>query len=76
MRRRTGRWGGRNEGSGFCDARFPLLKERLRRRVAINQFDSLEAILAWRDSGQFKEARKIGDKYAKFRSFAIQGLPQ
>ena len=45
-------------------------------RVAINQFDSLGAILAWRNSGQYKEARKIGDKYAKFRSFAIQGLPQ
>ncbi len=45
-------------------------------RVAINQFDSLGAILAWRNSGQYKEARKIGDKYAKFRSFVIQGLPQ
>ena len=25
---------------------------------------------------QFKEARKIGDKYAKFRAFALEGLPQ
>jgi uncharacterized protein (DUF1330 family) len=45
-------------------------------RVAINQFDSLDAAQAWRNSDQFKEARKIGDKYAKFRSFAIEGLPQ
>jgi uncharacterized protein (DUF1330 family) len=45
-------------------------------RVAINQFDSLEAVQAWRDSAQYKEARKIGDKHAKFRSFAIEGLPQ
>jgi uncharacterized protein (DUF1330 family) len=45
-------------------------------RVAINQFDSLDAVRAWRDSGQFKEARKIGDRYAKFRAFAIEGLPQ
>jgi uncharacterized protein (DUF1330 family) len=45
-------------------------------RVAINQFDSLEAVQAWRNSAQYKEARKIGDKYAKFRAFAIEGLPQ
>ena len=45
-------------------------------RVAINQFDSLEAVQAWRNSAQYKEARKIGDKYGKFRAFAIEGLPQ
>jgi uncharacterized protein (DUF1330 family) len=45
-------------------------------RVAINQFDSIGAAQAWRNSDQFKEARKIGDKYAKFRSFAIEGLSQ
>jgi uncharacterized protein (DUF1330 family) len=45
-------------------------------RVAINQFDSLEAVLAWRSSAQYKEARTIGDKYAIFRAFAIEGLPQ
>ena len=45
-------------------------------RVAINQFDSLDAAQAWRDTDQYKKARKIGDKYAKFRAFAIEGLPQ
>jgi uncharacterized protein (DUF1330 family) len=45
-------------------------------RVAINAFDSLNAAQAWRTSDQFKEARRVGDKYAKFRSFAIEGLPQ
>ena len=45
-------------------------------RVAINQFDSLEAVKAWRASADYKAARKIGDKYAKFRTFAIEGLPQ
>ena len=45
-------------------------------RVAINAFESLNAVHAWRNSAQFKEARKVGDKYAKFRSFAIEGLPQ
>jgi uncharacterized protein (DUF1330 family) len=45
-------------------------------RVAINRFDNLDAVQAWRNSDQFKEARKVGDKYAKFRAFAIEGLPQ
>jgi uncharacterized protein (DUF1330 family) len=45
-------------------------------RVAINQFDSLDAAQAWRNSDQFKEARKVGDRYAKLRAFAIEGLPQ
>jgi len=45
-------------------------------RVAINEFDGLAAVLAWRASAQYKEARKVGDKYGKFRSFAIQGIAQ
>lgn len=45
-------------------------------RVAINKFDSMEAVQNWRNSAQYKEARKVGDKYAKFRSFAVEGLPQ
>ena len=45
-------------------------------RVAINEFDSMEAIHNWRNSAQFKEARRVGDKYATFRSFAVEGLPQ
>jgi uncharacterized protein (DUF1330 family) len=45
-------------------------------RVAINEFDSLEAAQAWRASAQYKEARKVGEQYAKFRSFAVEGLPK
>jgi heme-degrading monooxygenase HmoA len=44
--------------------------------VAINQSDSLDAVQVWRNSDEFKDARKIGDKYAKFRAFAIEGLAQ
>ena len=42
-------------------------------RVAIQQWDSLDAAKAWRNSAEYKEARKIGDKYAKFRAFAVEG---
>jgi uncharacterized protein (DUF1330 family) len=46
------------------------------KRVAIQQWDSLDKIKAWRNSPEYKQAREIGDKYAKFRSWAIVGLAQ
>ena len=45
-------------------------------RVAINVWDSLDQLQAWRNSPDYKEAREIGNKYAKFRSFAVDGVSQ
>jgi uncharacterized protein (DUF1330 family) len=45
-------------------------------RVALIQWESMEKVHAWRDTPEFKELRKIGDKYAKFRNFTVEGLPQ
>jgi uncharacterized protein (DUF1330 family) len=45
-------------------------------RVAINRFDSLDQVKAWRESPEYKEARKISDKYATFRSLAVEGVSQ
>jgi uncharacterized protein (DUF1330 family) len=45
-------------------------------RVAIQVWDSLEKAQTWRDSADYKKAREIGDKYAKFRAFAVEGIPQ
>jgi heme-degrading monooxygenase HmoA len=36
-------------------------------------WDSMERLQAWFNSPDYRAARKIGDKYAKFRTFAIQG---
>jgi uncharacterized protein (DUF1330 family) len=46
------------------------------KRVVIQQWDSLEKMQAVRETAEFKEMRKLGEKYAKFRSFAVEGLPQ
>jgi uncharacterized protein (DUF1330 family) len=46
------------------------------KRVAVQVWDSMEKIKAWRANPEYIELRKIGDKYAKFRSFAVEGLPQ
>ena len=45
-------------------------------RVAVLVWDSMEKIRAYRDSAEYKEIRKIGDKYATFRVFTVEGLPQ
>jgi uncharacterized protein (DUF1330 family) len=45
-------------------------------RVAVQVWDSMEKIQAWRNSAEFKEIRKVGEKYAKFRSFTVEGLAQ
>ena len=44
------------------------------KRVAIQTWDSLEQIQAWRNGDDYKDARKIGDKYATFRSYAVEGI--
>ena len=46
------------------------------KRVAINVWDSLEKAQALYNSAEYKEAQKIGLKYAKFRRYAVEGLPQ
>jgi len=45
-------------------------------RVTIQMWDSLEKAKAWRNGAEYKKAREIGDKYAKFRAIAVEGTPQ
>lgn len=45
-------------------------------RVAINVYDNLEKAKASREAADYKEVRKIGDKYATFRAYVVEGLPQ
>ena len=45
-------------------------------RVTINVFDSLEKAQAWRTGAEYTAARKIGDKYATFRAYVVEGVPQ
>jgi uncharacterized protein (DUF1330 family) len=45
-------------------------------RVTINAFDSIEKAKAWRTGAEYTAARKIGDKYATFRAYVVEGLPQ
>jgi len=65
--------GGRYVAAGKAT---PLEGEPPKARIVVLAFDSMEKIQAWRNSAEFIEHRKIGEKYAKFRSFAVEGVPQ
>ena len=43
-------------------------------RVALQVWDSMEKIQAWRNSAAYIDSPKIGVKYAKFRAYTIEGL--
>ncbi|HEY8016205.1 MAG TPA: DUF1330 domain-containing protein [Dongiaceae bacterium] len=45
-------------------------------RIAIMVFENMEKAKAAFDSAAYKAAKKVGDKYANFRIYAVEGLPQ
>jgi uncharacterized protein (DUF1330 family) len=45
-------------------------------RIAIMVFESMDKAKAAFDSAAYKEAKKVGDRYARFRVYAVEGLSQ
>ena len=45
-------------------------------RTVIQVWESEEQIQKWRSSAEYKKAREIGDKLAKFRAIMVNGTPQ
>lgn len=45
-------------------------------RNIIIVWDSMDQLKTWFNSPEYREARTIGDKYAKFHTYAIEGIPQ
>jgi uncharacterized protein (DUF1330 family) len=46
------------------------------KRVVIYQYPSADAVRAWRNDPAYEQVRKIGERYAKYRTFAVEGIPQ
>ncbi len=44
-------------------------------RVLLVHFEDIEKVQYWRNSAEAKAVRTLGHKYAKFRSFMVEGLP-
>lgn len=46
------------------------------KRVVVQVWDSLDQVKAWRASPEYVALKKVGDKYATFRSFAVDAAPE
>jgi uncharacterized protein (DUF1330 family) len=64
------KYGGRLLGAS---ANVTALDGQRPSRVALQQWESMEKVKAWHGSAGYKEIRKIGNKYAKFRIYAVEG---
>jgi uncharacterized protein (DUF1330 family) len=45
-------------------------------RVVLLVWDDIEKMQSWRNAPQSRDIQAIGHKYAKFRSFTVEGLPR
>ena len=45
-------------------------------RVVIVQFANMDAVKAWRDQGAMDMENTVGNKYASFRIYAVEGVTQ
>lgn len=45
------------------------------KRVIIYMYPSIEALRAWRNDPAYVQVRRVGEKYAKYHTFAVEGAP-
>jgi uncharacterized protein (DUF1330 family) len=45
------------------------------KRVVIYMYPSMEALQAWRNDPEYVQVRHAGEKYAVYRTFAVEGAP-
>jgi uncharacterized protein (DUF1330 family) len=61
-------------GAGTTIGKVTAFDGEAPKRVVVQVWDSMEKIQAWRANEEYRELRKIGEKYAKFRTFAVDGV--
>ena len=64
--------GGKILGAGPATA----LEGAPAKRIAVQQWESMEQVKGWHGSPEYKKNREIGNKYAKFRILVVPGMPQ
>ena len=42
------------------------------KRVVIYMYPSMDALLAWRNDPEYAQVRRVGEKYAKYHTFAVE----
>ena len=46
------------------------------KRVVIYLYPNMDAVRAWRNDPAYEQVRKVGEKYATYHTFALEGTPQ
>ena len=72
-RKSIAEYGGKYIAGGF-NKTVALSGEPPPNRVVIIQFESTDKAKAWNESASQKDSRKIGDKFATFREFIVEGI--
>jgi len=61
-------------GAGGANAKpITALEGTPPKRIAVQQWESMEALNKWYKGADYQEALKIGQKYATFRRYAVEG---
>ena len=67
--------GGKYLAGGF-DKTLSLAGPEPPNRVVLLQFANMDVVTAWRKEGEADLETGVGEKYAKFRVYAIEGIAQ
>jgi len=45
------------------------------KRVVIYEYPNMQALLAWRNDPAYVQVRRVGERYATYHTFAVEGAP-
>jgi uncharacterized protein (DUF1330 family) len=60
-------------GSAASGSRVVAVDGEAPKRVVIYMYPSLEALQAWRNDPEYVQVRRVGEKYARYHTFAVEG---
>jgi uncharacterized protein (DUF1330 family) len=66
--------GGRYVAAAAGNA-ITLVGDPPKARFVVIAWDSTEQLMTWFNSPEYRAARQIGEKYAKYRNFIVPGVP-
>jgi uncharacterized protein (DUF1330 family) len=62
-------------GGAASGAQVTAVDGEAPKRVIIYMYPSMEALLAWRNDPAYADVRRVGEKYATYHTFAVEGVP-
>jgi len=62
-------------GSAATGAHVVAVDGEAPKRVVIYMYPSMEDLLAWRHDPAYEQVRRVGEKYATYHTFAVEGAP-